>query len=93
LLIPFDFSARSWPDSYVSYVNDAPIELLAPYRPSQGLIPARREGEPSFVGVQDIGDAMMAAMARGVDLVVPADLAGELLGDLPRDLPDWIKIR
>jgi hypothetical protein len=74
-------------------MDEAPIELLALDRPSDGMISARREGEPSFVGVQDIGDAMMAAMARGVDLVIPAALADELLRGLPRDLPEWIKIR
>lgn len=74
-------------------MDDAPIELLAAYSPSEGMIPARRKGEPSFVGVQDIGDAMMAALARGVDLVIPADLAEELLRGLPRDLPYWVKVR
>jgi hypothetical protein len=70
----------------------APIELIAADQPYPGVISARRTGEPSFTHVQDIGDAMMAAMARGVDLIIPTGLANDLLRDLP-DLPPWVKIR
>jgi hypothetical protein len=74
-------------------VAGGPIELVAIDWTNNGVITARREGEPSFVWVQDMGDAIQAAIARGVDLVVPADLVAELraIGDLPLDwLPDRI---
>ena len=35
----------------------------------------------------------MAAIARGVDLVVPAELFAELRSEFPPDLPDYIKVR
>jgi hypothetical protein len=70
-------------------MDEAPIELLAMDRPHRGVIAARREGEPSFRWVQDIGDAVQAATARGVDLVISAELVAALRasGDLP---PDWL---
>ena len=73
--------------------TDPPVVLIALDEPCPGMIAAQREGEPSFTHVQDIGDAMMAALARGVDLIIPADLADDLLRDLPRDLPAWVKTR
>jgi hypothetical protein len=77
----------------VSGMNDAPIELIALDEPYEGVISARLAGEPSFSHVQDIGDAIMAALARGVDLVVPSDLFDEIRDDFPRDLPPYIKVR
>jgi hypothetical protein len=74
-------------------MRDAPIELIALDEPYEGVISAHREGEPSFSHVEDIADAIMAALARGVDLVVPADLFSEIRGDFPPDLPPYIKVR
>jgi hypothetical protein len=70
-------------------MQGAPIELVAIDSPHDGVIAARREGEPSFIWVQDIGEALQAAMARGVDLVIPAALLAELRrsNELP---PDWL---
>ena len=82
-----------WSPATVLKVDDAPIELLALDQPRPGLIAARRVGEPSFSHVQDIGDAMMAAMSRGVDLIIPAAIADVVMRDLPLELPNWIKIR
>ena len=79
--------------AYASRVVDAPIELIALDQPSPGLIAARREGEPSFTHVQGVGDALAAALARGVDLVIPADIADGLAADLPPDFPDWVRIQ
>jgi hypothetical protein len=73
--------------------EEAPIELIALDEPYDGMISARREGEPSFIGVQDVGDAIQAALARGVDLVVPQRLFTEIRGDFPPELPPWIKVR
>ena len=76
-------------------MREAPIELVGIDWASDGVITARRDGEPSLVRVQDIGDAIQAAIARGVELVVPADLLTELRanGDLPSDwLPDRIVV-
>jgi hypothetical protein len=61
-------------------------------KPLPGNIAARREGEPSFTHVQDIADSMMAAMSRGVDLVIPERLARDLGDALPPVLPEWVKI-
>jgi hypothetical protein len=71
----------------------APIELLVLDQPFPGNITARREGEPSFTHVQGIADAMMAALSRGVDLIIPAELVSQMEDDLPPRLPDWVKIR
>ncbi|SHH43974.1 hypothetical protein SAMN05443575_3870 [Jatrophihabitans endophyticus] len=70
-----------------------PIELVALDQPYEGVIAARRAGEPGFSHVQDVADAIMAALSRGCDLVVPAALFAEIRQDLPPDLPDYIKIR
>ena len=40
-----------------------------------------------------MADAIMAALSRGVDLVVPAKLFAEIRDDFPPDLPPYIKIR
>jgi hypothetical protein len=53
---------------------------------------ARRDGEPSFTGVEGVADAIMAALSRGVDLVVPSELFNHNCDDLPPDLPPYIKI-
>ncbi len=77
----------------MSGMSDAPVELIALDEPYEGVISARREGEPSFSHVQDVADAIMAALARGVDLVVPADLFNEIRDSFPPHLPPYIKVR
>ena len=74
--------------------GDAPIELLG-YHGELDVILARRVGEPSFIWVQDIGDAFQAADSRGVDVVVSQDFLAELTanGDLPPELPPGLRIR
>jgi hypothetical protein len=76
-------------------MSGAPIELLAVDDPHPGVIRARREGEPSFSQVQDIGDAYQAATARGVHVVMTQQLIDQLraAGDLPTELPEWIEVR
>ena len=73
----------------------APIELLAYNDPYPGVIKARREGEPSFSHVQDLGDAYLAAQERGVDVVISQRLIDELraAGEFPPFRPTWIEIR
>lgn len=71
----------------------APIELVALDKPYEGVISARHAGEPSFSHVQGVADAIMAALARGVDLVVPAQLFAEIRDDFPPDLPPYTKVR
>ncbi len=73
-------------------VSDAPIELIAVVD-DDGRMSARREGEPSFTGVQGVADAIMSALSRGVDLVVPGALFEENRSDFPPELPPYIKIR
>ena len=55
-------------------MTGSPIELIAP--DDYGGISARRDGEPSFTGVSGIGDAIMAAMTRGVDPHRPSASCG-----------------
>ena len=76
----------------VSDASGAPIELLALDDPYVGVISARRNGEPSFLWVQGVSDAIMAALGRGVDLVVPAELFDAIRDEFPPDLPRYIKI-
>jgi len=77
----------------MSGMSDAPVELIALDEPYEGVISARREGEPSFSHVQDVAVAITAALARGVDLVVPADLLNEIRDSFPPHLPPYIKVR
>jgi hypothetical protein len=68
--------------------EDAPIELIG-FRSDHEVILARRSGEPSFVWVQDIGDAYQAAASRGgVDVLVTRQFRDELLayGMSPQEL-------
>jgi hypothetical protein len=55
----------------------------------------RRDGEPSMVGAMGIADAMMAALSRGAELHIPVSVYEQLLHEraIPREMPDWIKIR
>lgn len=85
-------AARGPPPSYGLYVTGAPIELIQVVD-DDGRMSARRAGEPSFTGVQGVGDAIMSALSRGVDLLVPRELFNENRGDFPLDLPAYIKIR
>jgi hypothetical protein len=73
-------------------VSDAPVELIAVVD-DDGRMSARRDGEPSFTGVEDVADAIMSALSRGVDLVVPNVLFQENRDDFPPDLPPYIKVR
>jgi len=73
--------------------GDAPIELIALDEPYEGVISARRKGEPRVSHVQDVADAIMAALARGVDLVVPAALFEEIRDDFPPELPPYIRVQ
>jgi len=48
----------------VSRLSHAPVELIALDDPFDGVISARRAGEPSFLYVNGISDAIMAALMR-----------------------------
>jgi hypothetical protein len=74
-------------------VSDAPVELMALDEPYEGVISARREGEPGFTHVQDVADAIMAALSRGVDVIVPVAMFERIRDDFPPDLPPYIKVR
>jgi len=67
--------------------------LIAVGDPYPETISARRDGEPSFKWVNGIGDAIMAALSREVDLIVPRGVYEELHDEFPADLPPYIKIR
>lgn len=70
----------------VALVSDAPVELLS-LVDDDGRMFARRDGEPNFTGVENVADAIMAALARGVDLVVPRRLFNEIRDAFPPELP------
>jgi hypothetical protein len=57
------------------------------------VISARRDGESSFSHVQDVAVAIMAALARGVRLVVPGDMFEQIGDSFPPGLPPYIKVR
>lgn len=90
-------STTGWLDrvqtSYAAPVSDAPIELIALGKPYPETILARRAGEPSFRWVNGVGDAIMAALARGVDLVVPQEIFDQIRDEFPPTLPPYIKVR
>jgi hypothetical protein len=67
--------------------------VIALDEPYDGVISARRDGEPSVSHGQDVADAIMAALSRGVDLVVPEALFTAIREDFPPDLPPYIKMR
>lgn len=72
--------------------EDAPIVLIALDTPYDGVIAAHRRGEPDFLWVNGVSDAIMAALARGVDLVVPAEMFEKIREDFPPALPPYIKV-
>jgi glutamyl/glutaminyl-tRNA synthetase len=74
-------------------VTDALIELIAADKPYPGTISARRESEPSFEFLNGVSDAIMAALARGVDLVVPRESFDQIWVELPAELPKYVNIR
>ena len=69
------------------------MELIAVDEPYVGVISARRQGEAGFSHVQDVADAIMASLARGVDLVVPSALFEQMRDEFPAELPPYIKVR
>jgi hypothetical protein len=69
------------------------VWLPALDEPNEGVISAQRAGVPLFTHVQGVADTVMAALSRGVDLVVPIALFEEIRDDFPPDLPQYIKVR
>ncbi len=71
---------------------NAPVRILG-WDDSNQHWAAAREGERSFAGVQDLGDAFMACHNRSADLIVSDHVYAEMVarGDawLPR--PDWVR--
>jgi hypothetical protein len=75
-------------------MRDAPVQILG-WDESRQVWLARREGEPSFVWVQDFGDAYQAAhVSQGVDLIVPAAIYREWIasGDAPEEVPQGVRL-
>jgi hypothetical protein len=69
-----------------------PVVLIAALNDGTGRMTARRDGEAGFTAVSDLSDAMMAALSRGVNLVVPRDLLLLTKSEFPPELPGWIRI-
>jgi hypothetical protein len=61
--------------------------------PTTVSFPLIRDGEPSFLYVNGVSDAIMAALNRGVDLVVPSELFDQIRSEFPSDLPPYIQVR
>jgi hypothetical protein len=75
-------------------MSSAPVRILGWDERRQVWL-ARRDGEASFVWVQDFGDAYQAAcVARGVDLVVPAAVYRQRIasGDTPEEPPHGVQL-
>jgi hypothetical protein len=88
-------TGRMKTDGKIASMSDVvgpPIELIALDDPYEGVISARRVGEPHFRWVNGVSDAIMTALSRGVDLVVPHDLFAQIRSDFPPDLPSYIKV-
>ncbi len=77
----------------MSEVSSAPVELLALDEPYEGghLRSPRRRAE--LLSRAGRGDAIMAALPRGVDLVVPAIMFAEMRDSFPPELPPYIRVR
>lgn len=75
-------------------MSGAPVHILG-WDESRQVWLARRDGEPSFVWVQDFDDAYQAAhVSRGVDLVVPASIYREWIaaGEAPTEVPQGVRL-
>jgi hypothetical protein len=89
-------SGRVKTDGKIAHMSDVvkpPIELIALDDPYEGVISARRVGEPDFRWVNGVSDAIMAALSRDVDLVISPDLFAQIRSEFPPDLPSYIKVR
>jgi hypothetical protein len=91
---PRPTSTASIRGRYRACMSGAPVRILGWDERRQVWL-ARREGEASFVWVQDFGDAYQAArVSRGVDLVVPAAVYREWIaaGDAPEEPPQGVRL-
>ncbi|HEY2984617.1 MAG TPA: hypothetical protein VGJ38_10715 [Jatrophihabitantaceae bacterium] len=70
---------------------NAPVEILG-WDETNSYWAAKRDGEPSFTGVQGLGDAYMACTARDADLIISDDVYAEMVaaGDAPPERPNWV---
>jgi hypothetical protein len=71
---------------------NAPVELLG-WDEDNHYWAASRAGEPSFTGVQDLGDAYMACNSRDAELIVTDEVYAEMVasGDAPPQRPSWVR--
>ena len=69
-------------------MSGAPVHVLG-WDGERQVWLARRDGEPSFLWVQDFADAYQAARARSVDLIVSAAVyrGWIAIGEAPEQLP------
>ncbi len=69
----------------------APVEILG-WDEDNNYWAAKRHGEPSFTGVQDLGDAYMACSTRDANVIISDDVYEEMVasGDAPRERPSWV---
>mgnify|MGYP001081872111 CR=1 FL=1 len=71
-------------------MNRHPIELIALDTPDDGTI-SGTDGVNDF-WFQGVDDAIMSALAAGVDLVVPEAMFESIRDDFPPELPSYIKV-
>lgn len=77
---------------YGRYVGGAAVHILG-WDGDRQVWLARRDGEPSFVWVQDFADAYQAAhVSRGVDLIVPVEIYREWVArkQAPKEHPPGV---
>lgn len=72
-------------------MTNAPIRVVGWDEENQYWT-AQCDDEPSFCGVQDLGDAYLACSAREVSLIVSDDVYAAMvaLGEAPPVRPGWV---
>jgi hypothetical protein len=74
-------------------MSAAPVRILG-WDDKNEYWAAVRDGEPSFTGVQGLGDAYMACSNRDAELVIDDDVYAQMVaaGDAPPERPDWVRL-
>jgi hypothetical protein len=76
----------------LSGMSNAPVTVLGWDERNHDWT-AQRDGESSFTGVGDLGDAYMACSVRNADLIISDAVYAEMVaaGDAPPERPDWVR--
>lgn len=77
----------------LKHMADAPVRIFG-WDEEREVWLAARDGEPSFVWVQDFADAYQAAESRDVEVVVPSGIYAVMVadGEAPSDPPSRVRL-